>query len=256
MEKDDFLKIPSSDMLRISSRQDSSQSQYEQQKKKKDKKPDIDEENSIEDLDLNELIEFGRLVFKKGNTDLKLFTRLKKENLMNTLLDIDDISFEETSLAKEDEVSVDSESETILDIDPEQTLSNMIKLYEYYQNFFVCVQDESKILNDEEIDDFENIINQKDEVLNQIDKLLKKIDFKIFEKFHPKNEKKIKANQILSDIHYVINEIMKQEDENRVELQSLKERMKLNMAKQERGAKAVSQYGQLNQKSHFIDKKT
>jgi hypothetical protein len=53
-----------------------------------------------------------------------------------------------------------------------------------------------------------------------------------------------------------VNEIIRQEDENRVELQAVKEKMKLEIKRQDRGAKTISQFSQNVPKSHFIDKKT
>jgi len=40
-----------------------------------------------------------------------------------------------------------------------------------------------------------------------------------------------------------------------VELQNLRDKMKLNIAKQDQGAKAVAQYGQTTPKARLIDKK-
>ncbi|MCL2063846.1 MAG: hypothetical protein FWG98_05695 [Candidatus Cloacimonetes bacterium] len=269
VDTEDFLKIPTGDMLRISSRQDSSQNQYEQQKQKREKnQKNNDDLNSIEDLDIDELIDFGRLVFKNRNIEMKLFVRLKKEMLLNQIAKQDNQE-SATDLEEINENSNDSQETNEnqeaqnLDtkslppsVDTELTLEKMANLLDLYTVFYKCVIEESKILNDDEIDQFDIILKQKDEILNQIDEVIKEINFKLFEKFPTKNAKRIKANEILSDIHKVINEIMTQEDKNSVELQSLKERMKLNMTKQEKGAKAISQYGQPNFKSHFIDKKT
>ena len=135
------------------------------------------------------------------------------------------------------------------------TIHNMNKLFELYKIFLLCVQDEKKILNIDDIDFLDDIIRQKDLILNQIDETRKLIDFNIFKDIDNNSEKKIKANVILSDIHRVMNEIITLEDENRVELQSLKEKMKLDIIRQDKGAKVVSQFEQTIVKSHFIDTK-
>jgi len=107
----------------------------------------------------------------------------------------------------------------------------------------------------DDIDFLEEIIKQKEEVLEKITSARNAVVFDYFKKLHPEDKNKIKANEILSDIHIVIDEIIRQEDENSVELQNISEKMKLDIARQDRGAKAVSQYAQSTTKSHFIDTK-
>jgi|GEM_PF-1978151 len=273
VEKNDFMKVASPGMLSVTSRQDSSQNQYDQQKKnkKKNKKEDDSGDNEFEDFDdfeIDELIEFGGKVSKKRNKDLKTFM-----NTINSSSHFFDASLDPTALSIED---VDSQ---LVD-DSSDSVELLTKLHVLYSSFFKIVLDESKIINMNEIDGFDILIRKKDIILDQIDKILKIINFNDFKKeispappappalgfltiplfgnknILPQNKEKTKADEILSEIHKVVNEIMKQENKNSVELQSLKEKMKLDIAKQERGAKAVSQYGQPNVKSHFIDKKT
>ena len=259
-DKNDFMKVAPPGMLTVTSRQDSSQNQYDQKKKKKDAKKQTDDahEEELEEFEIDELVEFGMTTFKKRNTEKKLFLKMKDQNNLT----------QASSLCHEK--PTESEDSETVDDDPQST-ENLSKLHVAYKSYLKIVKEESKIINIDDIDHFDDIIHQKDVILDHIDIIIKSIDFDIFKKdlipasqaswieqkfFFKKNEKNIKADEILSDIHKVINEIVRLEDENSVELQNLKERMKLDMAKQERGAKAISQYGQPNTRSHFIDKKT
>ena len=248
-EKSDFIRIASPGMLSVASRKESSQNQYDQQKKKKENKKqiEINPEAEMEEFDIEELVEFGRIVSKKRNQDM----RITKQELQGN-------AEEEMSIGTDDGTE-ETERTSALDTETERTSAfptELSPLLDLYQKYYLCVCEESKIITTDDIDAFDDIIKQKDFILDQIDIVLKTINFDEYKNNSPKDENKTKANEILSEIHFVINKIMRQEDENSVELQSLKERMKLDIIKQERGAKAVSQYGQSLARSHFIDKKT
>ena len=274
-DKNDFMRVPASSTLRIASRQDNRQNQTDLQDKEKKKKPESEliSENEIEDLDTNEIVKFGNIVFKKRNTELKLFIHLRKSPELRTrqykiyshsiknnekkeinILQAKIAEYEKDLLEIKLKPSKKQDIETNMDID--ETIENLTKLLILYNSYFKCVQREIIVLKSDIIEDFEDIINEKDDILDQIDFTLLNTNFEPYKNNLPDNENKIKATKILSDIHNVINEIMKQEDENRVELQNIKDGLKLEIAKQERGAKAISKYGQANVKSHFIDKKT
>jgi len=266
-DKQDFLTVPAADALRVTSRNDSHQSQYEQQKRKKNQQqtPDDLTEHTppIENLEATDLTEYGSLVLNKRNTELKLFVQvkndsqttdeeLKRELEANTLLLHSKIAEYDKELQEYDLKTKPHQQATH---SIELSLENISKLYALYQVFLECVRNEHSILNIDDIDFLDDIIRQKDDILNQIDQTRKEINFSLFTSLPEQNEKRIQAEQLLTDIHNIVSEIFKQEDENRVELQAVREKMKLEIARQDRGAKAISQFASPAVKSHFIDTK-
>jgi len=273
-DRDTLSRIPGTAALPVTSKNDSPQNQYQQQKKKRQnqEKPDetsTDIQPQIEDLDTNDLTDYSSIILNKRNTELKLFVHVKNdsqstdENLKNelqanSLLLQSKIAEYDRELAEYD---LTSRRDTIYGVRPQdnildETVDNITKLYSLYQIYFECVKNEKSILNIDDIDFLDDIIRQKDDILNQIDTVRKEINFALFTPLPEKDENKIKVNLLLSDIHNIIGDIFRQEDENRVELQAVKEKMKLEIARQDRGAKAISQFATPNVKSHFIDKKT
>ena len=256
-DSNESIRFPTGD-IRVTPRQDTPQNQQENKKKKEKKHQQIDN-LVIEDLDINELIEFGRLVFKKRNMEMKLFLKLKNKNILN-VIEVNDDKLEPSSEIEQPETTSAYASISYFlkpNLKQEQeTIDNLSKLNILYKTFYGLVVEESRIINEDQIDDFEFIINKKDEILNKIEETIQKTNFKMFNEYHDFDKKKIKANEIIDEIHSTIKDIIKQEDKNSVELQSLREKMKLDISKQELGVKAVSQYSQAHLKSHFIDKKT
>jgi len=108
------------------------------------------------------------------------------------------------------------------------------------------------ILNEDD-DELALIISQKNELLTQIEFIQKNINLKFFTKFPSDYPNKIKADAILSDIHNVMNKIVKIEDENSVNLQSVMNSIKVRLTEQDKNSKAISKYAVGNIKSHFID---
>jgi hypothetical protein len=215
---------------------------------------------------MTELVEFGSIILHKRNTEMKLFIKIKNKPTAGSDDSIhEDLTPEiillQTRIAEYDrdlgEIDLKpttTENENITR-DIALTIEKLEQLRQLYQTFLVSVHDEKKVLNIDDIDFLDDIIRQKDDILNQIDDTRKDIDFDSFKKISRNDENISKANEILSDIHSIIDEIIRVEDENRVELQSLSEKMKLDIKIQDRGAKAISQYSQSNVKSHFIDTK-
>jgi len=268
-DKQDFLSIPAADALRVTSRNDSHQSQYEQQKRKKNQQQtpqDSEETNTtIENLETTDLTEYGSIVLNKRNTELKLFVQVKNDNQTtdenlkreleaNALLLHSKIAEYDKELQEYD-LKTKPNPDDIQNTSIDDTLLNIAKLYNMYQVFFECVRNEHSILNIDDIDFLDDIIRQKDDILNQIDHTRKEVNFSLFNTIPENNEKRIQADLLLSDIHNIVSEIFKQEDENRVELQAVREKMKLEIARQDRGAKAISQFASPAVKSHFIDTK-
>ena len=267
-DKSDFIPISTVEGLKVTSREDSSQNQYNQQNRKKHNRQNDEREihRDIELLSPDELMEYGSIILNKRNTELKLFNNLKAKHSAETDVDLKheieaNLFLLEKKIAmydsvlqrlelKRNELPIE-EHNPDLDI----ILSYISNLLEHYKTFLAAVKDENKILNAEDIDFLENVIKQKDEILDRIDNTRKHINFDVFNKLSPKNKKKIKADKILSDIHNIVSEIISQEDENRVELLALSEQMKLEIKRQDRGVKAISQFTPAVTKSHFIDTK-
>lgn len=268
-DKSDFFKVAPVHLLKVSSKHDNHQNPNEQQKKKKkeSKYHAVESIKGVEELNTSELVEFGRIILSKRNVELKLFLRMKNhKELMKSDSFIQSTIQTEIVLLQAKLAEFDKDLQELdlklydsgnlsHDVDLDYALSLLEQLFNLYHLFFDCVKEEVRLLNIEDIDFLDTIIKQKEDILNDIVVCQKKINFDFLKKISPENEKKIKANQILSDIHNVINEIIKQEDENSVELHSLMEKMKLDIARQDRGAKAISQYAQTSLKSHFIDTK-
>ena len=287
MDKNDFIRISPTNSMTVTSRQDSAKQEYDQKKKKQEKKEkEIFNKVDVDNLEIIELLEFGRLILNKRNTELKLFMKLRQESGVESLKsDEDEIASPSTHHAdsrSEQETAHRNDKDTLLlqvkiaeydkelqeialkskaavngevEFDVEREIMNLQKLCELYCIFFECVKEENRVLNIDDIDFLDDIIKQKEDVLTQITDVRNDINFDSFKNISPEDENKIKANEILSDIHNVIDKIIRQEDENSVELQNIREKMKLDIAKQDKGAKVISQYSQSTTKSHFIDTK-
>jgi len=262
MEKNDFIRISATNSMTVTSRQESSKHEYDQKKKKGQKRGfDDKEESIIEEFEIFELIEYGKILFTKRNKELRLFMKMyqESEEFGMRSSECGDDNNVVTGLAPDaDDLDVASyvptdDEEKVEEFDP--MVLNLSKLLEHYNTFFALVKDENRILNIDDIDFLEDIIKQKEDTLNLITSARDAVVFDYFKDLSPEDKNKIKANEILSDIHIVIDEIIRQEDENSVELQNIREKMKLDIAKQDRGAKAVLQYAQSTTKSHFIDTK-
>ena len=289
MGKNDFIRIAPTNSLAVTSRQDSSKHEYEQKKKRDSKKKDSEdnEKKQFEEFETLELIEYGKVIFGKRNKELKMFMKIYQEadvksqqpgvgsqdeyninDLSPTPPECEAIAIETVDRSDtqppptifesgyDDSLAPTTpENDSEIEFEYAQEVIDLSRLLDLYTVFFGLVKDENKILNIDDIDFLEKIVEQKDDILNQITAARDAISFDIFKNLPPEDKNKIKANQILSEIHNVIDEIIKQEDENSVEFQNIREKMKLDIAKQDRGAKAVSQYAQSTTKSHFIDTK-
>lgn len=271
-DKNDYFRVIPANMLKVTPKQESHQNQQDQKNKKKEEKPEdnssifVNSKYGIQELDSKELIELGRLIIDKRNSELKLFIRMRnKDQMLQTeaynqkTIEADIILLQRKIAELNMNVSeLDFrlfEEKTTNDSSLENSLDFLNRLKQLYELFYDFVKEEQRILNIEDIDFLEDILKQKETVLNQIVDIQKNINFEVFKEISPENEKKAKANEILSDIHNVMNEIIRQEDENSVELQNVREKMKLNISRQDKGAKVISQYAQSSMKSHFIDTK-
>jgi hypothetical protein len=254
--KTDFVKITSADAMRVASRNDENKNKQDEQKKKKKDHENKDSEYKeyIEKLNEEDLIDYGNNIILKNKEDEKEFIEIKnKKNITNLKQDKTNEHINNDNIEAIEE-NIDNENHNIKD-EIETSIYHLENLLKHYKVFLKCVHEETKILNIDDIDFLDDIIRQKDIILNKIEESRKLLDFNLFKKLPEKNKNKIKANSILSDINGVVNEIIHYEDENRVELQSVKEKMKLEIIKKDKSAKTISQFEQTVVKSHFIDTK-
>ena len=259
-EKNDY--IPVSNTISVASRNDSNQSQFDQNRKKKEeeKKPiEIKIKKTPEQLDTTELIEFGRIVLNKRNTELKLFSHQKSaetnnpDEAQNT-----DIALLQVKIANYEKDIQELDLKNIpdpTDTDLETQIDQLEKLFQLYVTLSECIKAERKILNIDDIDQLDDIILQKDDILNHCDKTRNMINFSLLNNLPEKSEIRIKSNAITADIKTLLNDIIQYENENSIELQNVREKMKLILSKQDKGVKTITQYIQTAPKSHFIDKK-
>jgi len=265
--KSDFIPISTVEGLKVASREDSTQNHFDQQHhRKKQNHDDKEFQRDIEQLDPDEIMEYGSLILNKLNTELKLFNKIKEKHSVETNEELK-LELEANLLLLEKKIDMYNKELKLLELkknepipetkhpDLDLILKNMTTLLNEYKTFLTCVREEKKIINMDNIDFLDSIIKEKDEILDNIDNTRRLINFDVFKKIPPKNKKKIKADQILSDIHNIVSEIIRQEDENRVELHAIMEKMKLEIKRQDRGAKAISQFAPTITKSHFIDTK-
>jgi hypothetical protein len=249
MTDKDFVKI-STDSIRVLSSNDNNKNKFDEEKKNKKNQEKKELENNFEqnldELNTSEFIEFSNNSLSRTNSDEHTFVEIKNSQLDRVgnknkidLLPIDELV----------------ENVEVFNINEEQTIVNLNKLYELYKIYLLCLKDENKILNIDDIDFLDEIIRQKDIVLTKIENTSKDIDFKAINEYLKNNIKIIKVEDIINDIKSVVNEIITIEDENRVELQSLCEKMKFDISRQEKSAKVLFQFEQSTEKSHFIDTK-
>ena len=253
-DKNDFIPVSVTNTIRVTTRDESPQNQGEQKKKKQEDKKNIELQNkkSLEQLETTKLIEFGRIVLNKRNAELKLFTHQKSPEANN---DLELLQLKIAGYEKDIQELSLKQPPAISDIDLETQIINLEKLFDLYTSLHKVVKEERKILNIDDIDFLEGIIIQKDEILNNCDIIRNQIDFTIFKELPEKNENKIKYEKVLGEIRNLINDIIKYEDENSIELQNVREKMKIMITKQAKSTKTISQYSQNPPQAHFIDKK-
>lgn len=266
-DKNDYMKVASAQMLRINSKQEKpKQAFYFQSKHKQGLENGTDEfempeyQANLNYLDPHQLIELGRLLLNKRNTELKLFLRIKKRNNEDSkefynLLDTDILlirgklaeiekKLSDFDFMHDDPVNLDEEDEV---------LEKMQSLHQLYSTFLESAKKENDILLNNEVDKLDTILNEKEEALVQIELNQKNINYDIFKNYSQDYSKKIKANEILVDIHNVMDEIVKIEDQNSVGLKNAMDEMKAKILTQNKNTQAISKYASGNVKSHFIN---
>lgn len=269
-EKSDFMKVASAQMLRVSPKQERQKQEYEQNRKKKrfpgqendELEGNLFQDGSLSQLDEQQLIELGSLILNKRNTELKLFLRVNKRNEHKSgdefykLLDTD-ILLIKSKLAEIDKNISDfdfmAHDQKVNQQEEDEVLHDLDLLRKKYKSFLAAAHDEQKILLSKNPEDLEVILLEKEELLHQIETHQKTINYNIFKKYPPDYPKKAKANEILSDIHNVMNEIVRIEDENSVELQTSMNELKQEIQSRSKETKAISRYSSGNIRSHFID---
>ncbi len=269
-EKSDYMKVASAQMLRISPKQERQKQEYEQNNKKKrfnDQDLNEDElslyfDDHLNHLNEHQLIELGRLILNKRNTEMKLYIRIIKKKHQGSddefykLLDTDILLIKSKLAEIEKNISdfdfyAQDQSQSIQE--ENEILESLGHLKKLYNQFLHSAINEQNILLEKELDDLDVILLEKEEILKNIELYQKSINYNIFKNYPPDYPNKAKANEILSDIHNVMNEIVKIEDENSVELQTSMNELKQEIQSRSKETQAISKYSSGNIKSHFID---
>ncbi|HPY96398.1 MAG TPA: hypothetical protein PL063_04235 [Candidatus Cloacimonadota bacterium] len=256
-DKSDYMKIASAQSLRISPKKEGNQESGDFYANSKRQDKEKNEQNQQEQKQLNELdmaqhIELGRLLLLKRNTEMRLFVDLKKEKpnekeiiiIKNKLVDIESNLFS---------VGRDKVKETLSNSETDEIIIKIESIKELYDKMLALTEQEKQIILEEDDEQLELVINKKNNVLDKIDALLKQVDINYFKDFPPENENKIKVDAILIDIHYVMNMIVKIEDENSVNLQSVMDGISMKLTAKDSNAAAISKYALSSNNSHFID---
>jgi hypothetical protein len=143
-----------------------------------------------------------------------------------------------------------SQNEEKTEKDDFEKLQQLEKFYIKYEELTnaqkeAIIQENFELLN--------HLFTEKDTILEKIQTTQNTINYK---KISLSEEKKIKANTILSDIHNRMSGVIQLEDENNSRLCSLKNEMKVALGKIHKGSQMIAKYGNKHISSHFIDKKT
>ncbi len=263
-EKSDYMKVASAQLLRISSKKENTKDGSdlnENHSKKQNQKSNENSQKSghnINELNTVQLIELGRLILDKRNAELRLYLSLKKKKNNSTTdepeteisITINKIAEIAKNISDVDLLPVEHD---IKNEEENEVLEKIISLKVLYHDFLKFAESERESIINEDDNELELILSLKNEVLTQIEYLQKTINVNYFSSFPPDYPKKVKADAILTDIHNVMNMIVKIEDENSVNLQSVMESIKTRLNEQEINSKAISKYAFGNLKSHFID---
>ncbi|MCB5249528.1 MAG: hypothetical protein RBS16_00740 [Candidatus Cloacimonadales bacterium] len=255
--KSDYIKIAAAQSLRISPKKEGNQESGDyyansHKQKKENNEQVYYEQNTIKELDTNELIELGRLLLLKRNIELRIYIDYKKNDAKsdavilakNKLIDVESSLFNfGTNKAKGQEIEIE-EDEILINV--EELKLQYIKMQDLVE------QERDSILNEDD-DSLERVISLKNSILDEIDKLIRKIDFNYIKQIPSGSENKIKVDAIISDIHSVMDMIVKIEDENSVKLQSAIDNINAKLANQDSNAQAISKYSKSKVNSHFID---
>jgi len=259
--KNDYLPIAPSNTLRVTTSGDGHHN-HQDGKNKKKSEPKLDDQTIItneDELESIELIELGRILLKKRNTEMKLFQNLQL-NKENTQPDEQVINILQVKIAQyERDLQELKQNKTIENTEINLTMEDQIlyleKLYSTYLVYNECIIEAKRIININDIEFLDNIIRQKESILNQIDDIRNSIDLSFIKNYSVSKEKKLKADQLLADIHLLINKIIDEDNQNSIQMKKILDKVKISLANIDIEKKTISKYGQKNIKSHFIDKK-
>ena len=221
------------------------------QKKEKEKsfaselKQDINK-NPDEKSNLN----IGAKVLEKRNSELSALSKM----IINESYDENLI---QRKILKSDRnlYEINSEFEPLLNKDEleKDDFEKLQHLEKYYMRYEELTNEQKRTIIEEDFEHLNNLFSEKDIILSKIQTLQNTINY---DKISHTEEKKIKANIILADIHNRMNGVVQLEDENNSRLCSLKNEMKVALGKIHKGSQMIAKYGNKHISSHFIDKKT
>ena len=210
--------------------------------------------------------ELGFLILKKRNLELFLFTKLMqtRKNNDGTI----ESSFEDSTQVQQEihliqmkmfelEKEITELQSRVFTVkeysDEDDVFSKLLILVKEYQDYLDQSIKENYVLLEQGGEEISQILEVKEKILHNIEKYQRQVPFEYFKDYSPEHPKKIKADEILSELHNIVSEIVKIEDQNSVELQNQKESLKSEMKKQNKGVQAISKYVKGDLKSHFIN---
>lgn len=156
-------------------------------------------------------------------------------------------------------LEVDSEIENYdIDTKPQANedkigLKFLNELLFLYKRYAKLASNESETIASEKFENLAEIMPLKNTTLDKIESTQKKINYQHLNELEPSDEKRIKAEKILSDIKAVINEIIEKEEQNSVELQSRKKGLQYELNKMNSNLKVIKGYSRVSKKPRFID---
>ncbi len=270
MERD-FIKVAPPQMLRINSKQEQNQNSQQHYHRKDSERSNQDEQAGEGNFSGREIstpqyqTELGRLILKKRNLELFIFTKMisivnnfeLSQEEKDIILNDHDITQAKAKLADLEIQIIELENmlshthETNADLDANILL--LTDLNTAYQHYLQYSNLESESLQNNEIEELDAYHFEKDKALDSIEHIQKTVNFNLLTKIEEENQKSAKVKELFAEIGIKVKEIMKIEDENSVKLQNLREDIRFEIRKQNDGVKAISKYAVMGGRSHFID---
>ncbi len=195
-------------------------------------------------------LEIGVKVLEKRNSELSALSDMITNKNYDENIIQRKILKSDRNLYNINSHSEKSQNEEEFEKDDFEKLQQLEKYYIRYEELTIAQKD---AIIQEDFDLLNNLFSEKDTILKKIQLLQNTISY---EKISLSEEKKIKGNTILSDIHNRMSGVVQLEDENNSRLCSLKDEMKVALGKIHKGSQMIAKYGNKHISSHFIDKKT
>lgn len=206
-------------------------------------------------ISLSQYFLMGSLILEKRNTELAFFLELNKENAEPT--ELNRLKKQITGIENEIgnlELQPTNSSENGVKMKEQLTpLDYLEKLKATYWDYAFFTEKESEAIVENDYATLQNLMTEKKAILEKIQETQQKINFRYLIDLPENAEEKVKANEILSDIHTKMDRIVKKEDENNAELNAQKDEIKKELGNLSAESKLINRYSQAGNKPRFID---